>query len=434
MSITYIFAFSLVVYLDAYFLHKKGADLYFEHIKFKPVWLAVLTFLFSIITVPIYLIKRYKILNIIEKDNAASEEGLYLTREDTGLDATGIIILSTLGITIFAIVLEVASLIFTPLKTELWNLIIITIFSSFLTIFLIYKTVRRPVNIGFWKSLGLDHKGKSFFTLVLRPAFLSLTFATIASFLITTRKVSPNTPLSEILTTTPSAGALIMFILLAILAAPFLEEVIFRGYFFQVLQRLKGTTFAVVSISLFFGLSHVAQYWGDWLAISAVMLLGFILTMLRASSGSIIPSIVFHYVYNASSIIIPIIILTLSNPAYAQYISQYPMLDASTKETLLLESLTKEPERAEIYNDLAWLYAEENVQLDKALEFINQALTISSEESAFLDTKAEILYKLNRIDEAIAIEKNLIEKHPSVDFYREQLKKFKKAVKMENHE
>ncbi|MCK5083296.1 MAG: tetratricopeptide repeat protein, partial [Candidatus Omnitrophica bacterium] len=117
-----------------------------------------------------------------------------------------------------------------------------------------------------------------------------------------------------------------------------------------------------------------------------------------------------HYVYNGSVTILPIIIIAISNPAYLQYKAYYSYHDAKTKEALLRRSIAKQPDLADAYNDLAWLYAEEEKNLDDALELVEKALSYAPEQSAYLDTKANVLEKLGRYDEARSIRDGLKDK------------------------
>ena len=47
----------------------------------------------------------------------------------------------------------------------------------------------------------------------------------------------------------------------------------------------------------------------------------------------------------------------------------------------------------------------------------------------FLDTKAEILWKMNKVEEAIAVINNAIEMDPEYQYYQEQKTKFQNSKK-----
>ncbi len=90
----------------------------------------------------------------------------------------------------------------------------------------------------------------------------------------------------------------------------------------------------------------------------------------------------------------------------------------------MLKSIEQYPQFPSAYNDLAWLYSEQNMKLDYALEIIDKALILEPENYAFLDTKAEVLFKMGRVNQAIAIEEAMIKKYPNNAYFRQQVKKF----------
>lgn len=61
-------------------------------------------------------------------------------------------------------------------------------------------------------------------------------------------------------------------------------------------QTLLGL--AVLNTATLFALVHVPQYWGSWAAITTIVLLSLVLTLLRAWTGSVLPGIATHFVYN----------------------------------------------------------------------------------------------------------------------------------------
>lgn len=71
----------------------------------------------------------------------------------------------------------------------------------------------------------------------------------------------------------------IILMLIAIIQPALVEEVIFRGYLFQVILSRKGIIYAVIITSLFFGLMHLTSFdesttW--WMAIISTFLAGFV--------------------------------------------------------------------------------------------------------------------------------------------------------------
>ncbi len=90
----------------------------------------------------------------------------------------------------------------------------------------------------------------------------------------------------------------VMVVVLAVLAAPIVEEVVYRGVLYSAAERLGGKAFGVGLATFIFALVHVPQYWGSVAAITVIVTLSFILTLLRAWTESLLPCVAMHFVYN----------------------------------------------------------------------------------------------------------------------------------------
>jgi membrane protease YdiL (CAAX protease family) len=86
---------------------------------------------------------------------------------------------------------------------------------------------------------------------------------------------------------------------LATFTAPFVEEVVYRGVLYSALRRAAGTAWAVAIVGLVFTGIHVLQYWGSVGVIATIFLLSFVLTLIRAYTGRLLPCFVVHLVFNA---------------------------------------------------------------------------------------------------------------------------------------
>jgi len=78
---------------------------------------------------------------------------------------------------------------------------------------------------------------------------------------------------------------------------------------------------------------------------------------------------------------------------------------------------------ASLLNSFAWRMTELEKNLDLALEKIDLALEFG-EDIRILDTKAEVLWKLGLIEEALKIIEKCIERDPNKKYYRDQKNKF----------
>lgn len=89
-----------------------------------------------------------------------------------------------------------------------------------------------------------------------------------------------------------------MVAVLAVLVAPLVEEIVYRGVVYSTVERLGGKAAGVITVTAIFALVHVPQYWGSVAAITAIVTLSLVLTLLRAWTGSLLPCVVMHLAYN----------------------------------------------------------------------------------------------------------------------------------------
>ena len=97
-----------------------------------------------------------------------------------------------------------------------------------------------------------------------------------------------------------SPGAAYTLAAFAIVVAPFMEELIFRGVLFSFFECHGGVRFAVIGTALLFGALHVPEYWGAWTHALLILGVGLIFSVTRAITGSLAPSVVLHIAYNTT--------------------------------------------------------------------------------------------------------------------------------------
>jgi membrane protease YdiL (CAAX protease family) len=409
------FSLLVLIFFDARFLSQKYPERYRRVMQFPPPRWAIYASVFCLAMLPIYVLRRRRYW----------KEGAELDpRETTIADFFDVLLKWFLGIMLFVVAMKVIALARPDFRGSLMAVLMVSGFSSLWMIWLIAQLSRCPGRPNFKSLVAICNPQKNPLAVYGAAVVIGILFAVLSSYILQTREGTLSTPLGEALQGNPSSLAFGLFFLFGLGAAPLLEEFMFRGYFFGIIQSFRGTPPAIVIIAALFALMHVGQYWGDWVAILMVALLGLEITLLRAWSGSVIPGVVTHYSYNMLVSILPMIFLFMSNPAYVKYMTQYAQLNVKAKEELLLESIRVRPEFTESYNDLAWLYAENSVHLEDALKLAGQALNRQPDNPAYLDTKAEILYQLGKKGEAIVIERTIVQRFPRIEYYQQQLKKF----------
>lgn len=91
----------------------------------------------------------------------------------------------------------------------------------------------------------------------------------------------------------------VVFVVLAVLLAPVVEEFVFRGVMFAGLSRSWGAVPAGVVVTVLFGLLHITEAVGYWPSLVVVTLAGAAMLMVRVRSGSLLPAIALHMAYNS---------------------------------------------------------------------------------------------------------------------------------------
>ncbi len=114
----------------------------------------------------------------------------------------------------------------------------------------------------------------------------------------------------------------------------FLEEMIFRGFLFKMMEK-NNVKSAIVVSSITFGMGHIvnllngADLIPTLLQVCYAIAIGYMLVMVFYKSKSIIPCVIFHAIFNALSIfainkssIISSIILIVMCLGYTLYINK----------------------------------------------------------------------------------------------------------------
>ncbi len=96
-----------------------------------------------------------------------------------------------------------------------------------------------------------------------------------------------------------AAGAWLMA-LFGTFVAPFVEELFFRGLLYPVLARRLGLPVAVGLTAAAFAIVHESQLAHAWGPLLLIFIVGMVLTMVRAQSGSVARSFLIHVGYNMS--------------------------------------------------------------------------------------------------------------------------------------
>ena len=181
------------------------------------------------------------------------------------------------------------------------RLLLVQVASTFVahavTLAICWAVVTKLGTRGFWASLGWHWGGRSLVFWLLFSAGVIVALVGFSQVAVRFLPESQDTAFAELLRS--SRQVRIAVAVLATLSAPIVEEVIYRGVLFSALRSRIGVALAVVIVTMLFAGVHFLQYSGAWVTISGLIFLSLILTLVRARTGSILPSVTIHFVNNA---------------------------------------------------------------------------------------------------------------------------------------
>jgi membrane protease YdiL (CAAX protease family) len=95
-----------------------------------------------------------------------------------------------------------------------------------------------------------------------------------------------------------SKTAVWMLLPMAVFAAPLMEELVFRGYLYGVLERLGGPRLAIYLSGILFGSIHFPQLYPGLFQMALICVVGIAFSFARARTGTVVAAIAVHFGYN----------------------------------------------------------------------------------------------------------------------------------------
>ena len=167
----------------------------------------------------------------------------------------------------------------------------------------LYLMLLARTDAPFWPTIGWREMragmGKirdSALQLLAGGAVLALVISFAGGFLNSKETL----PIEELL---KARVSILLFGILGVLVAPLVEETIFRGFLYPVIARRLGVAAGIAITGTLFGLMHAAQLWGGWGQIALLVLVGVILTWVRARTGTVAASYFVHLGYNGLQLV-----------------------------------------------------------------------------------------------------------------------------------
>lgn len=120
----------------------------------------------------------------------------------------------------------------------------------------------------------------------------------ILVFIATAKMQAPeDVPIQELFKYKNTA---MLFMAMAVLIAPLVEETIFRGYLYPLFARSFGVAAGIILTGILFGLMHGAQLGWTWGLVFVLVGVGIIFTFVRARTGTVFASFLLHLGYNST--------------------------------------------------------------------------------------------------------------------------------------
>ena len=104
-------------------------------------------------------------------------------------------------------------------------------------------------------------------------------------------------PLEELL---GDPAALLLLAVFGVTVVPAVEELLFRGFFYVVLERMHGALAAILMTSVVFSMIHGPQYGWHWQNLVLLFYVGSVFALIRAQTGSVVPAAFAHAGYNGT--------------------------------------------------------------------------------------------------------------------------------------
>lgn len=158
----------------------------------------------------------------------------------------------------------------------------------------IYGVISIKHQLPFWPAIGWKSLNRPPAVYLLWGILLAVSVAALSQLLPAS---SERMPIQDLIR---DRGSLILLAVYGVLFAPAVEELVFRGFLYKVVERSRGPLLAVLVTSIVFSLPHASQYGWRWQNLLLLTYVGIIFGAVRARTQSVVPSTLLHVGYNAT--------------------------------------------------------------------------------------------------------------------------------------
>ena len=214
----------------------------------------------------------------------------------TGWDVLLVAGLTLLTIPILGIFVALGARLIWPhanLEKMAPEIVIAAQFFAYVAVFLlIVMMIEGKYRVRFWPAIHW-HWPRWSLAMFGLGVLLLLSINLIAHFL----PMPKSTPFDQFFASPRDAYLMSIF---AVTFGPFMEELFFRGLLYPVLERRLGVFWGVVLTAAPFAMMHMFQYGYAWGVVLLIFIMGIVVTIVRARTGSVAASFLVHVGYNAT--------------------------------------------------------------------------------------------------------------------------------------
>ncbi|HET7107582.1 MAG TPA: type II CAAX endopeptidase family protein [Candidatus Acidoferrum sp.] len=163
----------------------------------------------------------------------------------------------------------------------------------------LYVTLSVLRGLPFWSSLGWRKIQPREHGVLKSPPvyfFTGCALSILVFGLTAVVKPPENTPIEEVFKVKETA---ILFVAMAMLVAPLVEETVFRGYLYPMFARWFGVGPSIIVTGVLFGLMHGPQVGWAKSIVALLIFVGIAFTFVRSRTGSVFASYLMHLGYNS---------------------------------------------------------------------------------------------------------------------------------------
>ena len=165
-----------------------------------------------------------------------------------------------------------------------------------LTFVFVWLVVTHGGRLPFWRNIDFDWPKNTSQVVVTSLSVLAATLLFGLALGVTSLYGEHKTDLDILIQS--SIYTRIATAVVALVTAPLVEELVYRGLLYRGLEKAAGMGVAIALVSLLFAGVHVLQYRNNIAVIIVITVLSFTLTTVRAMTGSVLPAFIIHLVFN----------------------------------------------------------------------------------------------------------------------------------------